>query len=193
MTETRHLLFIGLGYSARHVAAAARAKNWLASGTTRSPEKLATISEQEIQPVIWSEPLILPMSILTSVTDIVVSAAPEGTTCPVLGGLSPFLHNFSQLRSIVYYSSTGVYGDRDGGWVDEDSPTEPGLARGKNRLAAEAAWQAACTEHQVPLFTLRLSGIYGPGRNGLETLLRQTATGEARRSIARGQISTASM
>src|SRR5262249_26849367 len=84
------------------------------------------------------------------------------------------------LRWAGYLSTTGVYGDRDGGWVDETSPLAPTTARGERRLAAETAWQAL----DLPIHIFRLAGIYGPGRNQLVSLLE----GTAKRVVKEGQI-----
>ncbi len=83
-----------------------------------------------------------------------------------------------------YLSTTGVYGDRDGGWVDEEAPLEPTGARGRKRVAAEAAWLALRRDHGVPVHLFRLAGIYGPGRNALATV----QAGRAKRIDKPGQV-----
>lgn len=69
---------------------------------------------------------------------------------------------------IVYMSTTGVYGDRQGGWVTEDTPPAPTSSRGKRRLAAETALRAWGLAREVPVIILRVAGIYGPGRIPVE-------------------------
>ena len=88
------------------------------------------------------------------------------------------------LRSIVYLSTVGVYGDHGGAWVDETTPPQPASARGRERLAAEQAWQEFGARRGIPVAILRLAGIYGPGRNALV----QIARGEARRIVKPGQV-----
>ena len=88
------------------------------------------------------------------------------------------------MARVVYLSSVGVYGDRDGAWVDEFERAGAGLAARPRRLAAEREWRAFGEERGAPVDILRLAGIYGPGRNALEKLRR----GEARRIVKPGQV-----
>jgi nucleoside-diphosphate-sugar epimerase len=88
------------------------------------------------------------------------------------------------LRSVVYLSTVGVYGDHDGGWVDERTPVAPTFERSRARVAAEDAWQQFGARAGVPVAILRLAGIYGPGQNALITLAR----GQARRIVKAGQV-----
>ncbi len=99
---------------------------------------------------------------------------------PVLARYADAIAAATSLRWIGYLSSTVVYGDRDGGWVDEDTPPAPSQQRGHRRLAAEAAWGAFAGDHTVDVF--RLAGIYGPGRSAFDTL----RSGHARRIVKPG-------
>src|SRR5213076_513118 len=72
-------------------------------------------------------------------------------------------------------STTGVYGDRDGGWVDETSELHPTGARGRRRVAAETAWLDLWCDRGVPVHIFRLAGIYGPGRSPFDALRAGTA------------------
>jgi nucleoside-diphosphate-sugar epimerase len=89
-----------------------------------------------------------------------------------------------QLQWVGYLSTTGVYGDRGGDWVDEESSLEPNTTRGERRLKAEQNWLKLCNDHGLPVHLFRLAGIYGPGRNQLLTVLN----GTAKRIIKAGQI-----
>ena len=80
-----------------------------------------------------------------------------------------------------YLSTTGVYGDHGGGWVDEDTPPAPSTARGEARVRAEAEWRAV---PNLPLHVFRLAGIYGPGRGPFAKL----RAGTARRVVKPGQV-----
>lgn len=82
-----------------------------------------------------------------------------------------------------YLSTTGVYGDHDGGWIDEMTPLEPTTRRGKVRLMAERQWQAIAGASGLPLHIFRLAGIYGPGRGPFE----KVRNGTARRIIKENQ------
>ncbi|HMK70161.1 MAG TPA: NAD-dependent epimerase/dehydratase family protein, partial [Xanthobacteraceae bacterium] len=103
---------------------------------------------------------------------------------PVLAAFGEALAQARRLRSIVYLSTVGVYGDRGGGWVDEDTAAQPDSERARERLAAENAWQKFGQRSGVAIAILRLAGIYGPGRNALV----QIARGDARRIVKPGQV-----
>ena len=110
--------------------------------------------------------------------------APGESGEPVLAAFGDALAAGRRLRSVVYLSTVGVYGDRDGGWVDEQTPVAPASERSRRRLAAEQAWHQFGARHGVAVAVFRLAGIYGPGQNALVALAR----GKARRIIKPGQI-----
>lgn len=95
-----------------------------------------------------------------------------------IAGLGP------RLRWLAYLSTTGVYGDRGGAWVDETTPLRPTSERGCRRLAAEEAWRALADRAHLPLHVFRLAGIYGPGRNPLRSVI----DGTAKRIVKTGQV-----
>ena len=88
------------------------------------------------------------------------------------------------LRGIVNLSTVGVYGDHAGGWVEEVSECRPVSRRSVMRVAAEQEWLALGEETGIPVAILRLSGIYGPGRNTFVNL----ANGTAKRLVKQGQV-----
>jgi nucleoside-diphosphate-sugar epimerase len=88
------------------------------------------------------------------------------------------------LAWVGYLSTTGVYGDRDGGWVDETSELRPSGARGRRRVAAETAWLDLWRDRGVPVHIFRLAGIYGPGRSPFDAL----RAGTAKRIVKPGQV-----
>jgi nucleoside-diphosphate-sugar epimerase len=113
-----------------------------------------------------------------------VSVPPDDNGDPVLRACRDVLAHAQRLRTIVYLSTIGVYGDRGGAWVDETTPPRPGAARSRERLAAEQAWLDFGARHNIAVAILRLAGIYGPGQNALV----QIARGTARRIIKPGQV-----
>src|SRR5437588_8493298 len=113
-----------------------------------------------------------------------VSIPPDESGEPVLAAFGEALAVGRRLRSIVYLSTVGVYGDHDGGWVDEQAPVAPTSERSRRRLAAEQAWQQFGARHGIPIAVFRLAGIYGPGQNAVVALAR----GKARRIVKPGQI-----
>ena len=172
-----HLLCFGFGFSARATAARLDKSQWKVSATSRSAEGLAGIEKQGFHGL----PFDGALRISPDVTHLLVSAPPGEDGDPVLRLFRGQLVQLSkQLQWVGYLSTTGVYGDRGGDWVDEDSPLEPDTERGVRRLAAEREW----LELPLPVQLFRLAGIYGPGRNQLLSVLN----GSARRIIKTGQI-----
>lgn len=174
-----HLLSFGHGYSAQALARHLLPQGWKITGTTRSSEKADALRRDGIDAVIWPGGDILPA--LDNATHILVSAAPSEAGDPVLANLRDEISTRRhQLRWVGYLSTTGVYGDHKGGWVDETTPLSPSTQRGRMRVEAEAAWQSL----DLPLHIFRLAGIYGPGRGPFA----KVRNGTARRIIKPGQI-----
>ncbi len=160
-----------------------RAKGWRIIGTTRKEEKLGRLAKTGIDPVLWpggdvSEPL-------KNATHLLISAGPDEAGDPVLNALKDEIAAIaSHIAWVGYLSTTGVYGDHGGGWVDETTPLTPTTKRGQLRLDAEAAWQALARDADLPLHIFRLAGIYGPGRGPFA----KVRAGTARRIIKPGQV-----
>ena len=174
-----HLLSFGHGYSAQALARHLLPQGWKITGTTRSSEKADALRRDGIDAVIWPGGDILPA--LDNATHILVSAAPSEAGDPVLANLRDEISTRRhQLRWVGYLSTTGVYGDHKGGWVDETTPLSPSTQRGRMRVEAEAAWQSL----DLPLHIFRLAGIYGPGRGPFA----KVRNGTARRIIKPGQV-----
>ncbi len=117
--------------------------------------------------------------VIAEATHILASAAPDDDGDPVLPTLGASIAAAS-VRWVGYLSTTGVYGDHGGDWVNETATLAPATERGQRRVAAEAAWQAL----GVPLHIFRLAGIYGPGRGPFE----KVRSGRARRIVKPGQV-----
>jgi nucleoside-diphosphate-sugar epimerase len=108
---------------------------------------------------------------LAGVTHVLVTIPPDASgRDPVLGALEPLLRQQAPAW-VGYLSTTGVYGDAGGAWVDETSPVRPLLERSRARLACEEAWR----QSGLPVQLLRLPAIYGPGRNPMLNLRNGTA------------------
>jgi nucleoside-diphosphate-sugar epimerase len=122
---------------------------------------------------------------MRAATHIVSSIPADGHGDPVLRHHAEDLAAAPDLRWIVYLSTIGVYGDAQGGWVDETTPTEPALWRTGQRILAEQQWLDLARRSGKPTFIFRLSGIYGPGRNAVESL----RAGTARRLVKPGYVS----
>ena len=167
-----HLFCFGLGYTAQALARRLSAKGWTVSGTSRHGGD-HTIAFDGSSPV--------PASAFEGITHLLSSVPPGEAGDPVLNRHADDLKRLApQLRWAGYLSTTGVYGDRHGAWVDETSPLAPSTKRGERRLAAETAWSTL----GLPLHVFRLAGIYGPGRNQLVSIL----DGTAKRIVKEGQV-----
>lgn len=168
-----HLFCFGLGFSAQALLRRLQGEGWRISGTNRDGAPIEGVT-------VWrfdgSAPV--PEAALEGVTHLLLSVPPGAQGDPVLQH-----HHVTLARRgfdwVGYLSTTGVYGDRDGGWVDEDSPLAPSTERGHRRLEAERAWLDLPNTH---LF--RLAGIYGPGRNQLVSIM----DGTAKRIVKPGQV-----
>ena len=174
----------GLGYAARRVLA--RLPGAEASGATRDPETASAWRRDGVAAWAVEEPSAQPplKAALRGAETLLVSAPPDENGDPALRRFGAAIAAAPALARVVYLSSVGVYGDRDGAWVDESCAPRPGSPRAARRLAAEREWQAFGEARGARVDVLRLAGIYGPGRNALEKLRR----GEARRIVKTGQV-----
>lgn len=175
------ILIFGHGYTAAYLTRLAIARGWRVTGTTRNhPERVSAAGAEAL---LWPGQESEVRSAIARADVILASAAPTDEGDPVLAA---FAEDLSRARPqwLGYLSTTGVYGDRNGGWVDEQSETDPSTARGRARVQAERAWQALAAKHDLPLHVFRLAGIYGPGRGPFAKL----RGGTARRIIKPGQV-----
>ena len=178
-----HLFCFGLGYSAGFLARDLISQGWRVSGTCRSAEKAASLRGQGIAPHLFDRgrPLDDAATALAGVTHLLSSVPPDEAGDPVLDQHRDVLDAVApKLAWIGYLSTTGVYGDRAGGWVDEDSALTPSGERGRRRVAAERAWLGL----RQPAHLFRLAGIYGPGSSALDTVRE----GRAKRVAKPGQV-----
>lgn len=173
---SKTLLSIGHGYSARALANRLLPEGWRVIGTTRSEEKAEALRAEGVDPLIWPGE-DLPIG---EASHILTSVSPTEDGDPVLNRMGDALRKADHLEWVGYLSTTGVYGDHDGGWVDETTALTPSTKRGRMRKDAEAAWQAL----GLPLHIFRLAGIYGPGRGPFS----KVRDGTARRIIKDGQV-----
>jgi nucleoside-diphosphate-sugar epimerase len=173
------LLSFGHGYCAQALALRLLARGWQVIGTTRSADKAEAIGATGVEAVLW--PPADPATLVGRATHLLASAAPDAGGDPVLRHCGEAIREAARrIAWAGYLSTTAVYGDREGGWVDETSACRPSTTRGGWRLAAERAWAGT----GLPLHVFRLAGIYGPGRGPFEKL----RAGRARRVVKPGQV-----
>jgi len=184
--ETGHIFCFGLGFSSSTLARALLLRRWAVAGTTRNgqlPTRLAGLDVQ-VFPFDGSTPFAEFGNEITKSDHLLISAPPGLTGDPVLHQHGDDLACLEHLKWVGYLSTTGVYGDHGGDWVDEQTPLQPINARSKRRQAAEDAWLSLWRHHNIPVHVFRLAGIYGPGRNALATL----KSGRAKRVVKPGQV-----
>ena len=183
------LVCFGFGYCAEHFVAAFGEKFDRVVGTVRAAERAAVLNAYKagsLEAIAFDGAQATPelRDAIARARYALVSIPPGEDGDPVLAAFGDDLAAAENLRSVVYLSTVGVYGDHRGGWVDEQSSVAPASARSRRRLAAEEAWQALGARRGVTVAVLRLAGIYGPGQNAL----LQIARGKARRIVKPGQI-----
>jgi len=183
------LLCFGLGYSAEHFVAMFGDSFEHIIGTVRGAEHAVLLNARfgaRLQAFAFDGTFATPeVKSAIGEADVALASIPQTAAGdPVLAAFGEALAQARRLRSIVYLSTVGVYGDRGGGWVDEDTAAQPDSERARERLAAENAWQKFGQRSGVAVAILRLAGIYGPERNALV----QIARGDARRIVKPGQV-----
>jgi nucleoside-diphosphate-sugar epimerase len=184
--KQKHVFIFGAGYSGKAFARSWQEPGVSFTGTTREAGKFDTLQAAGIDPLLFDSGLTdQVVRVLERTTHLVMSVAPDESGDAVLNTAADIIrHSMPALEWIGYLSTVGVYGDHDGGWVDETSPCKPVSRRSTIRVTAEQSWLAL--EHEIarPVAILRLSGIYGPGRNAFVNL----RDGTAKRLIKPGQV-----
>jgi len=169
------LLSLGHGYSAQALARRLLPQGWQVIGTTRNAARADAFRAEGVEPLLWPGD---PGPALAKATHVLASAAPDAAGDPFLQVITGIAQ--AKATWVGYLSTTGVYGDHKGAWVDETTPLTPASDRGRQRVLAEGQWLST----GLPVHIFRLAGIYGPGRGPFE----KVRDGTARRIIKPGQI-----
>jgi nucleoside-diphosphate-sugar epimerase len=183
MTHT--ILSFGHGYSAQALSRILLPQGWQITGTTRSEVKAEALADQGVAPLIFPGDGDGDGDVADAIAQashLLISAGPDASGDPVLNAVGDMISaRARQFEWVGYLSTTGVYGDHQGAWVDENTPLTPSTRRGQWRKDAEEAWQAV---PGLPLHIFRLAGIYGPGRGPFA----KVRDGTARRIVKTGQV-----
>jgi len=182
----KRLFCFGLGYSALALVDRLRPAGWEFAGTCREGEARAPLAARGVEFHLFDRgrPLDDAAAALAGASHILSSVPPDAEGDTVLDHHGGDIARAQGLVWVGYLSTTGVYGDRGGAWVDESTPPAPTTARGRQRLAAERDWLELWRRHGVPVHLFRLAAIYGPGRNQLAAL----RAGAAKRIDKPGQV-----
>jgi len=175
------LFVFGYGYSGR---ALARRLGWDVVATARDAAKAKALEAEGVTAVDPADRAALTDA-LGGATAVLVTAPPDDHGCPGLSALVPALAEANAYPDwIGYLSTTGVYGDREGGWVFEASPLAARSIEGARRVRAERDWLEVSRGMGLTTQVFRLPGIYGPGRSAFERL----KAGKAKRIVKPGQV-----
>jgi len=168
------LFCFGIGYTAqRLISNLSKDPTWQFAGTCRTAEKADALAAQNIEAHLFDFERMMPNpeALFDGVTHLLMSIAPDKNFGdPVLHFFAEHLAKLQNLQWVGYLSTTGVYGDHKGAWVNDDTPTTPSSERGRLRLAAEQGWLKLQQDHGLPVHLFRLGSIYGPGRGQHESL-----------------------
>lgn len=170
------LLTLGHGYSAQALAARLIPQGWRVIGTARTAARAAELARDGVEALHY--PCDLSPA-LARASHILVSAAPTGAGDVFLAEAGDALRAARPIW-VGYLSTTAVYGDHQGAWVDETTPPKPQSSRAAARVLAESQWLAS----GLPVHIFRLAGIYGPGRGPFQKI----RDGSARQIIKKNQV-----
>lgn len=189
--SAKRLFCFGYGYTCdflgRALLAGAQAKGqeWTLAGTTRDSAKRSALRSMGIDAYLFDtdRPLGDPLLMMKGVTHLLISTPPDQEGDVVHRLHQDDIARMPDLEWVGYLSTTGVYGDRDGQWVDENTEIAPDTIRGTRRSIAEKKWFSMYKGgRKLPVHIFRLAGIYGPGRSAIDSI----RAGVARRIIKPG-------
>ena len=177
LSQNKKLFCFGFGYTAGFLSEKLMAQDWKVSGTTTGVEKRDFLKKNGIDAWLFDRTHNIPDPLKTfaDVTHVLLSVPPDNDGDPVFNAHGADLAALKNLEWVGYLSTTAVYGNQNGNWVDEKTPPAPSSRRGSLRLKAEEQWQSLCLNEGLPLHIFRLSGIYGPNRSAIDAVRSGTA------------------
>jgi nucleoside-diphosphate-sugar epimerase len=180
----RRLFIFGYGFTARALTRRLRPQGWEITASARDSAGAAKLGAEGVPAIPLSDTEQL-IEALAHTSALLITAPPDAAGCPGLRALVPSLARAKAFPDWTgYLSTTGVYGDRRGGWVTEQSRLAAQSMEGARRVGAERDWLDVGRGMGLTVTLFRLPGIYGPGRSALD----RVRAGEARRITAPGQV-----
>ena len=170
---SKKLFCFGYGYSCDFLGNALRKQDdWKIAGTTRDSDKKALLQQSGVKAFIfdYSKPLSDVKLFLKDTTHLLISTPPDDEGDPTFMMHGDDIAAMEGIEWIGYLSTTGVYGNRNGEWVDETSEVRPSSKRGTRRAIAEDQWLSLYEKRGLSVHVFRLAGIYGPGRSALDSV-----------------------
>ncbi|MEM6985996.1 MAG: NAD-dependent epimerase/dehydratase family protein [Pseudomonadota bacterium] len=167
MHRDDRVLVVGTGYAGARLVKLLKRAGVATYATSRTARVVEGVSTVALDLDADSIPELPPHTVLVYLAPPPADGAQDPRSERLVASLT---RRSATTRALVYVSTTGVYGDCDGAWVDEQSPVRPGTPRAERRVAAERIWRAAAQSWAVPLAILRVAGIYGPNRLPLARL-----------------------
>ena len=173
----KKMFCFGFGYIANFLAPKLFACDWKVSGTTTDPDKKPVLKNNDINTWLFDRRhnILDPFNTLDDVTHILLSVPTDAEGDPVFDAHGIDLTSLKNLEWVGYLSTTAIYGNQNGNWVDEKTSPMPTTHHGQMRLRAEQQWQSLCLNKGLPLHIFRISGIYGPGRSVIDAVRSGTA------------------
>ena len=170
--EAMKLVVFGLGFTSEAFLRFAEGQFTSVVATVRTAEKASRTTKPGCEVVVLNEANADPRiaQALSEADAVLVSVGPDEAGDPVLRRFAQEIETSKSIRWIGYLSTIGVYGDADGGWVDESVAPNPSHARTQRRVEVEQAWLALGQRSGKATQIFRLAGIYGPGRNPIINL-----------------------
>ncbi len=171
----KKLFCFGYGYAASFLAQHLKPFGWKIAGTTTDPDKKTFLKKSGIDTILFdnNHGITDPYDTFADVTHVLLSIPPNADGDPVFEAHGEDLARMKNLEWVGYLSTTAVYGNHDGNWVDETYPTAPTSRRGSLREKAEQQWLGL--DAGFPIHIFRLAGIYGPGRSAIDSVRAGTA------------------
>ncbi|XP_044348422.1 protein YeeZ isoform X2 [Triticum aestivum] len=175
--KPQHMLVLGTGFVGRYVSERLLSQGWRVSGTCTSAAKKTELELLGMTASVFDATTsnLTDLHALQDATHLLISIPPIPGLLSSHADLQTTLTS-GNLQWLCYLSSTSVYGDCGGAWVDEDHVVNPKSESSKLRYTAEQGWLDLVDELDLSAYILRLGGIYGPGRSALDTIAKRKSS-----------------